>query len=107
MSETGLRAAQAKMAAAGVHQKAIDVFTHYYAQLEEGVTGFIAEESITPLERPDLLESVSVTDEDARAALARTVMIKLNGGLGTSMGMDKAKSPAAGTGRKVLPRHHR
>jgi UTP--glucose-1-phosphate uridylyltransferase len=92
MSETGLRAAQAKMAAAGVHQKAIDVFTHYYAQLEEGVTGFIAEESITPLERPDLLESVSVTDEDARAALARTVMIKLNGGLGTSMGMDKAKS---------------
>ena len=55
MSETGLRAAQAKMAAAGVHQKAIDVFTHYYAQLEEGVTGFIAEESITPLERPDLL----------------------------------------------------
>ena len=35
MSETGLRAAQAKMTAAGVHQKAIDVFTHYYAQLEE------------------------------------------------------------------------
>src|SRR5215216_6676201 len=92
MSETGLRAAQAKMTAAGVHQKAIDVFTHYYAQLEEGVTGFIAEESITPLERPHLLESVAVTDEDARAALARTVMIKLNGGLGTSMGMDKAKS---------------
>src|SRR5215203_7332830 len=91
MSVTGLRAAQAKMTAAGVHQKAIDVFTHYYAQLEEGVTGFIAEESITPLERPHLLESVAVTDEDARAALARTVMIKLNGGLGTSMGMDKAK----------------
>src|SRR5215207_9073068 len=92
MSESGLHRAQAKMAAAGVHQKAIDVFTHYYAQLEEGVTGFIAEESITPLEDPDLLESVSISDEDARTALARTVMIKLNGGLGTSMGMDKAKS---------------
>jgi UTP--glucose-1-phosphate uridylyltransferase len=92
MSETGLHRAQAKMATAGVHQKAIDVFTHYYAQLEEGVTGFIAEESITPLEDPDLLESVSISDEDARTALARTVMIKLNGGLGTSMGMDKAKS---------------
>ena len=92
MSETGLHRAQAKMAAAGVHQKAIDVFTHYYAQLEEGVTGFIAEESITPLEDPDLLESVSIDDQDARTALARTVMIKLNGGLGTSMGMDKAKS---------------
>jgi UTP--glucose-1-phosphate uridylyltransferase len=92
MSETGLRRAQAKMAAAGVHQKAIDVFTHYYAQLEEGVTGFIPEDSITPLEHPDLLESVSIPDEAAKAALARTVMIKLNGGLGTSMGMDKAKS---------------
>jgi UTP--glucose-1-phosphate uridylyltransferase len=92
MSDTGLHRAQAKMAAAGVHQKAIDVFTHYYAQLEEGVTGFIAEESITPLEDPDLLESVSIDDQDARTALARTVMIKLNGGLGTSMGMDKAKS---------------
>jgi len=92
MSENGLRLAQQKMAAAGVHQKAIDVFTHYYAQLEQGVTGFIAEDSIRPLEDPDLLESVAVSEEQATAALAETVIIKLNGGLGTSMGMDKAKS---------------
>ena len=92
MSETGLRQAQDKMATAGVHQKAIDVFTHYYDQLERGVTGFISEDSIRPLEDPDLLESVPVSDEQAKAALARTVIIKLNGGLGTSMGMDKAKS---------------
>jgi UTP--glucose-1-phosphate uridylyltransferase len=92
MSETGLRQAQEKMATAGVHQKAIDVFSHYYAQLEQGVTGFISEDSIRPLENPDLLESVPVSEEQAKAALARTVIIKLNGGLGTSMGMDKAKS---------------
>ncbi len=92
MTQVGLHRAQAKMAAAGVHQKAIDVFSHYYAQLEEGVTGFIREDSITPLEHPDLLESIAIADEDAKAALARTVMIKLNGGLGTSMGMDRAKS---------------
>jgi UTP--glucose-1-phosphate uridylyltransferase len=92
MSETGLRRAQEKMATAGVHQKAIDVFSHYYAQLEQGVTGFISEDSIRPLENPDLLESVPVSDDQAKAALARTVIIKLNGGLGTSMGMDKAKS---------------
>ena len=36
MSEPGLRQAQDKMAAAGVHQQAIDVFTHYYRQLEDG-----------------------------------------------------------------------
>ena len=88
----GLEQAQDKMAAAGVNQQAIDVFSHYYHQLEEGVTGFIAEDSIEPLKSPDLLSDVSVSDEDARAALASTVIIKLNGGLGTSMGLDRAKS---------------
>ena len=46
MSEQGLRAAQQKMADAKIAQAAIDVFTAYYRQLEEGVTGFIAEDSI-------------------------------------------------------------
>ena len=92
MSDTGLRLAQQKMASAGVHQSAIDVFTHYYRQLEEGVTGFIPEDSIEPLTQPDLLADVSISREAAQAAVAQTVIIKLNGGLGTSMGMDKAKS---------------
>ncbi len=92
MSETGLRLAQEKMAAADISQQAIDVFTHYYRQLEDGVTGFIAEDSIAPLEDPDLLSDVTVSDADAAAALAATVIVKLNGGLGTSMGMSKAKS---------------
>ena len=92
MSDEGLRAAQDKMAAAGIAQPAIDVFSAYYRQLERGVTGFIAEDSIEPLTDPDLLRDVTVTDEQARKALGATVMIKLNGGLGTSMGMDRAKS---------------
>ena len=92
MSEQGLRAAQQKMADATIAQAAIDVFTAYYRQLEEGVTGFIAEDSIEALVDPDLLSDVSISTEQAAAALADTVMIKLNGGLGTSMGMDRAKS---------------
>jgi UTP--glucose-1-phosphate uridylyltransferase len=80
------------MAAAGVHSAAIDVFSHYYVQLEEGVTGLILEDSIEPLTDPDLLSEVSIRDEEAVAALGRTAIVKLNGGLGTSMGMDKAKS---------------
>ena len=39
-----------------------------------------------------MLSDVTVSDADAAAALEKTVIIKLNGGLGTSMGMDKAKS---------------
>jgi UTP--glucose-1-phosphate uridylyltransferase len=92
MSETGLKLAQDKMAAAGIHQQAIDVFTHYYRQLEEGVSGFIPEDSIEPLLDPSMLSDTAVSDEDAAVALEKTVIIKLNGGLGTSMGMDKAKS---------------
>ncbi|MGM0386291.1 MAG: UTP--glucose-1-phosphate uridylyltransferase [Actinomycetota bacterium] len=92
MSENGLRLAQEKMADAGVNATAIEVFTHYYRQLEEGVTGIIHESSILPLTDPPSLADVEFDEAAAREALDATVMLKLNGGLGTSMGMDKAKS---------------
>jgi UTP--glucose-1-phosphate uridylyltransferase len=92
MSDMGLKLAQEKMAAAGVPQQAIDVFTYYYRQLEAGVSGFIPEDTIEPLVDPPMLSDIAVSDEAAAATLEQTVIIKLNGGLGTSMGMDKAKS---------------
>lgn len=92
MSEQGLRQAQEKMVAAGVHSTAIDVFAHYYGQLVAGATGLIPEDSIDPLTDPPRIEDVSVSEEAERDALAHTVLINLNGGLGTSMGMDRAKS---------------
>jgi len=92
MSEKGLRLAQEKMAAAGVNETAIEVFTHYYRQLEEGFTGIIHESSILPMTDPPQLADVEFDEAAAREALDATVIVKLNGGLGTSMGMDKAKS---------------
>ncbi|MCZ0856469.1 UTP--glucose-1-phosphate uridylyltransferase [Actinomyces israelii] len=92
MSENGLNAAQRKMRDAGVAQQAIDVFSHYYRALEDGATGLIPEETIEPLTHIDSIEDVEISEAGAREALSRTVMIKLNGGLGTSMGMDRAKS---------------
>lgn len=92
MSADGLRAATAKMEAAGVHPTAIAVFSHYYGQLETGATGLVHESDIGPLESPPALDDETVSDDDARSALAATVVVKLNGGLGTSMGMDRAKS---------------
>ncbi len=88
----GLVAAQTKMRAAGVNQAAIDVFSYYYAQLEAGATGLIREDTISPLLNPAHLDAVDVDDDAARTALSKTAIIKLNGGLGTSMGMDRAKS---------------
>lgn len=92
MSEQGLRKAQDKMAAAGVSQTAIDVFSHYYAELEGGATGLIREDTITPLADPSMLDDVEIGEQAAREALSATVLIKLNGGLGTSMGMQVAKT---------------
>ncbi|QGF23015.1 UTP--glucose-1-phosphate uridylyltransferase [Raineyella fluvialis] len=92
MSAAGLQHATDRMRRAGVPDLAIEVFAHYYAQLEEGHTGLIPEDSIDPvLDVTDIAE-VEVSPEQQREALSKTVMIKLNGGLGTSMGMDRAKS---------------
>lgn len=79
------------MADAGIAQVAIDVFAHYFRLLEHGETGMIPEHTIDPIEMPSLAD-VDVADDDAADAIGKTVVIKLNGGLGTSMGMDRAKS---------------
>lgn len=92
MSDQGLADALQKMRRAGVGDAAADVFASYYRQLESGATGLIAEDSIEPLTNPPLLSDVVVTPEQAKDAIQQSVMIKLNGGLGTSMGLDKAKS---------------
>jgi UTP--glucose-1-phosphate uridylyltransferase len=87
----GLRLAREKMVAAGVHPLAIDVFAHHYRQLERGETGMIPESTIEPLDMPALADA-QVDDEAGVQALRETAVIKLNGGLGTSMGMERAKS---------------
>ncbi|WP_084100033.1 UTP--glucose-1-phosphate uridylyltransferase [Demequina sp. NBRC 110051] len=92
MSADGLAQAQNKMRDAGVAPAAIDVFTHYYGELEAGATGLVLEDTIEPLLDPDKLADVEISDDAAAAAIQKTAVIKLNGGLGTSMGMDKAKS---------------
>jgi UTP--glucose-1-phosphate uridylyltransferase len=89
MSDEGLRQARAKMTDAGVDPVAIDVFEHYYRLVESGETGMIPESTIEPLDIPSLADAdLPQTTE----GLAGTVVIKLNGGLGTSMGLEAAKS---------------
>jgi UTP--glucose-1-phosphate uridylyltransferase len=92
MSTHGLAAAQQKMRDDGVAQTAIDVFSRYYQQLEEGVTGSIPEDTISPYLDPPRLEDVTIDPFQAKEAFDRLAIINLNGGLGTSMGMDRAKS---------------
>jgi UTP--glucose-1-phosphate uridylyltransferase len=85
-------AAADKMRAAGVAPVAIDTFAQQAERLRAGETGVLAEADIEPVaELPDA-DALPADDEVARAALDRTVVIKLNGGLGTSMGMTAPKS---------------
>jgi UTP--glucose-1-phosphate uridylyltransferase len=91
MSDQGLQQARDKMAAAGVDPVAIEVFSHYYRLVESGETGMIPESEIEPVDMPALAE-VELPEPTPIEGLAGTVVVKLNGGLGTSMGMTKAKS---------------
>lgn len=81
-----------KMAAEGVPRAAIRVFRHYYEQLRSGRTGTISRDEIEPLEDVARAGDLSRHREAGLDALDRTVVLKLNGGLGTSMGMRGAKS---------------
>jgi UTP--glucose-1-phosphate uridylyltransferase len=87
----GLEKARAKMLDAGVDPVAIETFAHYYRLLEHGETGMIPESTIEPVDMESLAD-VEVSEEVAADAIGKTVAIKLNGGLGTSMGMERAKS---------------
>jgi UTP--glucose-1-phosphate uridylyltransferase len=91
MGSKGLNRARDKMAEAGVDETAIEVFAHYFRLLEHGETGMIPEASIEPLDMESLAD-VTVDPDVAADAIRTTAVIKLNGGLGTSMGMDRAKS---------------
>lgn len=88
----GLQIAKERMSRAGVPQQAIDVFENFYHQLEDGATGLIPETDVLPLTDVDRVADLDFDLETQRDAARRTVVIKLNGGLGTSMGMECAKS---------------
>ena len=82
-----------RMRAEQLPEIAIRTFEHYYRELVRGQTGLIAESDIAPVEAlPDMEQLPAGLSEVGRQALGKAVLLKLNGGLGTSMGLEKAKS---------------
>jgi len=90
VSEDGKRAAEAKMREADVAEAAVRTFGHYYDQLVAGETGMLPDAELEPVR--DLPTFAALDDGGDDDALDRAVVVKLNGGLGTSMGMTRAKS---------------
>ncbi len=87
----------AKMKEAGLSDAAMMAFKNSYKALVAGESGTVPEDSI------DAASGLPYLDNGTEASIRRniqanpellkeTVVLKLNGGLGTSMGLDKAKS---------------
>ena len=85
----------AKMRDAGMSETAINQFHHLYnVWRHEEESTWIREEDVKPLTRVPSFHDVykTINHDKAVDAFAKTAFIKLNGGLGTSMGLDCAKS---------------
>src|SRR5437764_7998569 len=88
---TGLRAAEAKMRAAHVSEVGIRAFERLYALLAGGDRGVLASSELEPLAEVPSLERLP-GDGAPTDVLDRTVVVRLNGGLGTTMGLSGPKS---------------
>jgi UTP--glucose-1-phosphate uridylyltransferase len=82
-------AAVEKMRKAELPDAAVETFAYYEHRLREGEQGTLPESELEPL--ADLPDAEELPQSDG-AALSQAVVLKLNGGLGTSMGMTNAKS---------------
>ncbi len=86
------QAIQAKMRAGGVVGATIDAFLAAVAKVAAGERGQIPESTIEPVAALPALESLPAAGGETGALLNQLAVIKLNGGLGTGMGLDRAKS---------------
>jgi UTP--glucose-1-phosphate uridylyltransferase len=84
------RAAEEKMRAAGVPDVARATFARLLDRFLAGETGAIHGDELEPVKDLPALEGLP--QHDPQAALDKAVVIKLNGGLGTSMGLSGPKS---------------
>jgi UTP--glucose-1-phosphate uridylyltransferase len=83
-----------KMKAEGLPQLVIDTFVHYYRQVVSGATGFISDKELKPVSADEVADTRDLASyaSAGEQAFEQAVMIVLNGGLGTSMGLSRAKS---------------
>ncbi|MGH2764075.1 MAG: UTP--glucose-1-phosphate uridylyltransferase [Thermoleophilaceae bacterium] len=84
-----MSAAVEKMRAEGLPESAVETFARYERRLRAGEQGTLPESELETLDELPDAERLPAGDG---AALDHVVVLKLNGGLGTSMGMTRAKS---------------
>lgn len=86
-------AAERKLRSAGAGEAAVATFLAQLNRVRAGEQGMLPERSLTPV--PNLPDADALPAVDAQAAAAllqQAVVVKLNGGLGTGMGLEGPKS---------------
>ncbi len=81
-----------KMTAAGMGDAAIRAFRRNYEALLRNETGMISEDTISPATGLASFEEIAAAGAPDLSLLSQSVVIKLNGGLGTGMGLQGPKS---------------
>ncbi|MDP2173779.1 MAG: UTP--glucose-1-phosphate uridylyltransferase [Candidatus Cloacimonadaceae bacterium] len=76
----------------GIADSVIRTFSAYYQELEKGERGLVGKDMITPPSPQNVVNYDDISELRNQGILKNIAMIKLNGGLGTSMGLSKAKS---------------
>lgn len=90
-----LEASQEKMLHAGEPSIAIQQFERmYHSYTSQGSQNWVREADITPMQEVPSFKDIyqGIDHHSAVQAFAKTAFLKLNGGLGTSMGLSCAKS---------------
>ena len=77
---------------AGVGDAAVETFRDSYERLVRGEVGELPERQLEPVQGVPDFDELPADDDAAAEALGSAVVLKLNGGLGTSMGLTGAKS---------------
>ncbi len=85
--------AVSKLRDAGAGEPAVRAFARAVEQVAGGASGLLREAELEPVDGlPDAEQLAPAPPEDIRAALDQAVVVKLNGGLGTSMGLSGPKA---------------
>ncbi len=92
LDQRGLTKFADRMRAEGLPEIATRTFLRALEFVSSGGATTIPESSICPVDSLPDLANLSEFREAGLVAASKTVVIKLNGGLGTSMGLSKAKS---------------
>ncbi len=80
-----------KMEREQLGNEVVETFTQYFNSFVAGDRGLLTNKTISAPEEGDVIDFITLTEKKSEY-LSKLAICKLNGGLGTSMGLTKAKS---------------